>query len=268
MLDVGFERSIAIEGRQSRRSERMLKFSIITCTWNSEPYIGQCIDSVRAQSYSAVEHVFVDGGSEDGTLQRIQALGQSVQWTTGIRGGISNAMNVGAAMASGEIIAHLHGDDYYLSNSVLADVAEAFLRTDAKWVFGRIASDIDGALISPTWKMPRFSRERLLRGNFIAHPALFIRRDFFNSLGGFDQGLKYAMDYDLWLRAAAVSEPIYIEKELAAFRRHEGSTSTANAEAAFVEDHSVRLRYLEGSSSARILHESIHLWRRMKRRFR
>lgn len=244
---------------------RMLKFSIITCTWNSEPYIGQCIKSVRDQSYLGVEHVFVDGGSEDGTLERITALGGGTLWRTGVRGGISNAMNVGVEMVTGDVIAHLHGDDYYLSPSVVADVANIFSQSAAEWVFGRIVSDIDGVLVSPAWKMPNFSRNRLLRGNFIAHPAVFMRRGFFNKLGGFDQTLKYAMDYDLWLRAAAVSEPVYFERELAAFRRHLGSTSTANAGAAFVEDHSVRRRYLKGDHKSRLFHEAVYMWRRMKR---
>lgn len=244
----------------------MTTFSIITCTCNSEPFIERCIDSVRAQDYrGGVQHVFVDGGSDDGTLERIQSLTGNVVWQTGVRAGIAQAMNVGVAVADGDVIAHLHGDDYFLGPSVLAAVATALERSRAPWLFGRIVSDIAGKQVPPDWPMPSFSRKRLLRGNFIAHPAVFMRRDFFEALGGFDVDLKYAMDYDLWLRATSKADPVYLDAYLAAFRRHEGSASTADAAAAFAEDHQVRRRYIGANPFVRAWHEGIHLWRRRQR---
>ena len=111
----------------------MLSFSVITCTWNSEPYLSQCIESVDQQTYSAVEQVFVDGGSDDGTLERIQAVDRPKQCITGIRGGISNAMNVGVGLAKGDVIAHLHSDDYYLAPDVLSTVAAEMEKRCASW---------------------------------------------------------------------------------------------------------------------------------------
>lgn len=55
-----------------------MKFSIITCTWNSEPYLGDSIASVLAQDYPDIEYIFVDGGSTDGTIERIQAIPRDV----------------------------------------------------------------------------------------------------------------------------------------------------------------------------------------------
>ena len=241
----------------------MLSVSVITCTWNSEPYIAQCIASVAAQQYRALEHVFVDGGSDDGTLDRIRAESGRARWVTGVKGGISNAMNEGVRLAGGDVIAHLHGDDYYLSPNVIEDVAREMESTGARWLFGRIVSDIDGRQVPLPWRMPRYSAARLIAGNFIPHPATFVRRDLFEQAGGFDSSLRYAMDYDLWLRLSRIAPAIFLDAQLAAFRRHSGGASTANALAAFEEDHEVRLRYVSGVVP-KWGHDLIHVWRRLR----
>ncbi len=246
-----------------------MKVSVITCCWNSEPYIAQCIASVQAQEGVEIEHIFVDGGSTDGTLERIQALpGHAegrVRWVTDVRGGISNAMNVGAKLATGDFIAHLHGDDYYLGTDAVFRAMAALAAAQARWAFGRIVSDLDGRLVPDSWAMPRYSWRRLLRGNFIGHPSVFVERELFLASGGFDTALKYAMDYDLWLRLAKQAEPLYLGFEVAAFRRHAGSLSTAQADKAFDEDHAVRRRHVGANPLARMFHELIYR-RRLRRR--
>lgn len=247
-----------------------MKVSVITCCWNSEPYIGQCIASVQAQEGVEIEHVFVDGGSGDGTLDRIKALpGNSqgtVRWVTDVRGGISNAMNRGVQLATGDVIAHLHGDDYYLGTDAVARAVAAMQAAGAKWAFGRIASDLEGQLVSDRWAMPTYSPSRLLRRNFIAHPAVFVDRQLFLDSGGFDTSLKYAMDYDLWLRLRAHATPLYLGYEVAAFRRHSGSLSTAQADKAFEEDYAVRRRYIGANPLSRLMHAM--LYRRRLRQLR
>ncbi len=172
-------------------------------------------------------------------------------------------MNEGLRHARGDVVAHLHGDDYYLHPKVIEGVSEVLEVTGAKWLFARIASDISGEVIFPSWKMPNYSRQRLLWRNFIGHPAVFMRREFFIKVGGFDTSLRYAMDYDLWLRASELAAPAYLDSFVTAFRRHDGGASTANALAAFEEDHLVRRRYLNGASQIRY-HDAVHVWRRFR----
>lgn len=241
------------------------RFSVITCTWNSEPYIGQSIESVSQQTFSDIERVFVDGGSSDGTLERIQNLESNVVCMQNVQGGISHAMNVGVQIATGDYIAHLHGDDYYASDNVLETVARTLNQTGADWLFGNLLSNVNGRVLAPSWIMPPYSNKRLLKGNFIGHPTVFMRRSLFNHLGGFDTTLKYAMDYDMWLRAAKVTEPVFVEQALAVFRRHPASASTANAYQAFIEDHMVRRRHIGSSLRSRLFHEGVYLWRSAQR---
>ena len=242
----------------------MLSFSVVTCTRNSIGYIDECIDSVQNQLYELVEQVFIDGDSTDGTLDRIRSIGGRSRYLTGIGGGIAKAMNVGAQVATGDVVVYLHSDDYFLDNNVISRVAEAMDRVHAKWLYGRVASDIEGRIVFPNWVMPKYSPRALLRRNFIPHPATFVRRELMLQTGGFDSTLKYAMDYDLWLRLAKISEPVYLDSFLTAFRRHEGSASTANALAAFEEDQVVRLREIGSDWSRRAFHTGVHCWRRYR----
>ena len=216
-----------------------MKISIITCTWNSEPYLAASIDSVLKQDYPNIEYIFVDGGSTDGTLERIAAVPLKTTVLHGVRGGISHAMNQGWQVATGDVVAHLHSDDYYLHDHVLSRVADAMSK-GAGWAFGRIVRDVGGHQIPESYLAPAYTKKRLLKSNFIPHPATFVRRDWLEKAGGFNESLKYAMDYDLWLKLAEFGDPVVISGALAAFREHSGSLSTYNLLAAMHEDYGVR----------------------------
>jgi len=241
-----------------------IKFSIITCTWNSEPYLQQSIDSVLTQDYPNIEQIFVDGGSTDGTLERIQSLTGNVKYVTGVTGGIAHAMNVGIEMASGDVIAHLHSDDYYAHPQVLSRVAQAFETEGAEWLFGRCLSDIDGQRVSEGYMIPHYSYQRLLKGNFIPHPATFVRKALFERTGVFEKSIKYAMDYDLWLRFGKLAVPLQLDEHLAVFRRHAGSLTTSNPLASFENDFVVRMNYAAKTPWSLAYHWA-HYWVRRRR---
>jgi GT2 family glycosyltransferase len=143
----------------------------------------------------------------------------------------------------------------------VSSVVEKMLgKPGAAWATGGIL-EID-ALGGQLREIPprRFSRRRLLRNNIILHPATFVRRDSFESVGGFDVELKYAMDYDLWLRLARLGDPIIIDQNLACFRVHAGSLSSTNRLAVLKEEYQVRSRYLNHPLS-RLMHACYHRWR-------
>ena len=239
-----------------------LTFSIITCTWNSEPFLAQSIASVLAQDFPHIEYIFVDGGSNDGTLERIRALPRPYVLLENVRGGISNAMNAGARVATGNVIAHLHSDDYYLKSNVLSTVAREMEETGRDWLFGRIVRDVGGNLHNENFVVPRYSSRRLLRGNFVPHPATFVRRALFSQAGYFDTTLKYAMDYDFWLKLARICAPVQLDEALTAFREHAGSLSTNNRVAAMEEDFRVRLAHAGSNPIALATHYARFLVRR------
>lgn len=220
------------------------KFTIVTCTWNSAATLADTLASVQRQTCQDVEHIFVDGGSTDATLDMIAAYPGNKRVLRDVGGGISRAMNQGIEAARGEVVAHLHSDDYYASDDVLATVAERFEREQVDWVFGKVQVLRDGELVPP-YPMPPYSYQSFAAGRaWVAHPAVFVRREAFRRVGMFDENLKYAMDVDLWLRLGRVARPAAIDRALTVFRDHAGSVSSANKIKARQEEFRVRRRYL------------------------
>ena len=225
-------------------------FSIITCTWNSAATLPDTLASLRAQTYDNVEHVFVDGGSTDGTLALLDAFPGNKHILRDVRGGISHAMNRGLDAATGAIVAHLHGDDYYATPDVLASVEAAMQTSGRAWLVGEIAVRSERGLLPP---QPRraYSYRALAAGRaFVPHPATFVRRSLFDQVGCFDEDLRYAMDIDLWLRLAARTPPVILARVLAVFREHAGSVSSANKLLARQEEWRVRRRYASAAPLA------------------
>jgi glycosyltransferase involved in cell wall biosynthesis len=239
-----------------------LTFSIITCTWNSAQFLDEAIASILAQDYPYVEIIFVDGGSTDSTLEKIRALHRPYKLIENIKGGVSRAMNEGIRHATGDVIAHLHSDDYYLSPYVLSKVAEHFETSGRSWLFGRIKQNKSGVLHGENFTAPTYSYAQLLNRNYIPHPATFVRRELMLQSQGFDPKLKYAMDYDLWLKIAQHEEPVQLKEALAAFRVHDGSLSSSNVLAALKEDYAVRIRHANAQPISRVMHYLRYLVRR------
>lgn len=248
------------------------KISVITCTWNSEPYLADSIASVLSQDYPNIEYIFVDGGSSDGTLERIRAIDRPFKLVTGVDGGISRAMNEGIKVATGDVIAHLHSDDYYLHPQVLSKVAFEMRRTGRQWLVGGMVVDKDGGLVPEARSALTFSFSRLLGGKYLVpHPATFVSRALFEKVGLFDEGLRYAMDWDLWLRIGSAGEvPAEITEPLTAFREHQGSLSTRKIFSARREELKVRFRYAKHAPFAfslylaRFFVRTGRLWRAQK----
>lgn len=225
-------------------------FTIVTCTRNSAATLADTLASVRAQTCQDLEHIFVDGGSTDATLDLIESYPGNKLLLRDVGGGISRAMNQGIEAASGEFIAHLHSDDYYAGADVLASVQARLAACRRDWLFGTIRVLKDGALTAPHPMHP-FNYFSLAAGKaFIPHPAVFVRKSLFGRVGMFDEQLRYAMDIDLWLRLAAVSAPATLDRPLAVFRDHAGSVSSANRIKAREEEFRVRKRHMGKSPLA------------------
>lgn len=160
-----------------------MKVSVITVCLNAEKFIGQTLSSVLGQDYPDVECLVVDGGSTDGTIEVISSMAKEdprIRWQSGRDRGIADAMNLGVDRSTGQIVAHLHADDCYLTNSVVSTVvAEMQQSPEAMWATGGVR-EIDESGCQLREILPRrFSRCRLLRNNIILHPATFVRRTAF-----------------------------------------------------------------------------------------
>ena len=220
-----------------------MRFSIITITYNAETTLEETLRSVEAQEFRDFEHLLIDGGSRDKTVEIAKRF-LKVKIFEGKDEGISDAMNKGARLASGDFLIHLHADDTFLHSKVLSYI-DTFLKQhpQTRWCYG-LSKVVDGA--GKVIKVPNFkpfSLEKLKKYNTISHPSTVISKELFWEAGGFNKELAFCMDYDLWLRLAHLTLPLAFPVYLTAFREHEGSLSTAMPLKVAREAFEVRKKY-------------------------
>jgi len=177
--------------------------SIITASLNSAEYVERAIGSVAAQSYPRIEHIVVDGGSTDGTVEILHKYNGRIEWISEPDGGQSDAINKGFRRAHGDILGWLDADNVYEPGAVAEAVELLARRPDAGVVYGGVRDiDISGGIVRD-YMPPDFTLDRFLlyhEFNFIPPSSTFIRREALERAGLLDVDLHYTMDFDLWLR--------------------------------------------------------------------
>jgi glycosyltransferase involved in cell wall biosynthesis len=239
--------------------------SVVVPSLNQGNFIGKTLDSILDQNFPDVEVIVADGGSSDATLDVLRSYGDRVAWASGPDRGQSDAINKGFTRARGEIVCYLNSDDV-LEPGSLALVARFFEdHPETAWLFGRCRI-IDGlgrparSLVDKyksAWGRYARSRLSLFVLNYVPQPATFWRASAMRRVGPIDEGLYYAMDYDLWLRLSAVSAPGFIDDYLASFRVHDASKSLNGARKQLAEACDVARRH--GARGLIPLHR-VHDW--------
>jgi glycosyltransferase involved in cell wall biosynthesis len=221
-------------------------FSIITPSWNQGRFIEETIRSVLNQEGEfSVDYIIIDGGSTDNSVEiikkyetllirgewPIRCRGIQYRWISEKDNGQTDAINKGIRMSTGEIIAWLNSDDTY-SPGALQKVCDAFTNNPAcDIVYGKtFYIGEDGKAIGQYPTEP-FSRERLAVSNFICQPSAFFRRTVLDRVGYPDVNLRYAMDYDLWIRMAERHQFLYLREFLAHYRLHSESKTVSSRHA-------------------------------------
>lgn len=181
-----------------------MKLSIITAVYNSKDTIEECLKSVAAQTHVDVEHIVIDGGSTDGSIDTIKSAlrRQDFKLVSEPDKGIYDALNKGIKIAAGDVIGLLHSDDVYSNENVLAKVANVFEEKKSDSVYGDLLYvDKDNVnKIFRYWKAGDFTNTSLKIGWMPPHPAFFVKKEIYDIYGLYDTSFKIASDYDLILR--------------------------------------------------------------------
>jgi hypothetical protein len=182
------------------------QLSVVMPTLNQAPFLAEAVASVLSQGIESLELVVADGGSTDGTLDILAALGAAhpgrLRWASLPDAGPAQAVNAAVARCRGAVIGWLNSDDRYTPGA-LRRALEAFARQpDAVLVYGEAEHiDAQGARIGayPT-RGASTPLAQWVEGCHICQPSAFFRRDVFVALGGLDTSLRAAFDYEFWLR--------------------------------------------------------------------
>jgi glycosyltransferase involved in cell wall biosynthesis len=218
------------------------RVSIITPTLNQARYLEETLRSVAAQTYEPVEHLVVDGGSVDGTVELLRSWHHPrLRWLSEPDHGMYEAINRGLGMAHGEILGYLNSDDLYFPWTIEAVVAAFERDPSIDLVYGDALrlDEINGLLVP--WLQPATSMRTTLNGGSLIQPTVFWRRRVSDDLGGFDAGLRLAGDLDFWLRAADSGRRFRrVDEFLAIDRAHPSTQSVNRSDALSQESKAIR----------------------------
>jgi len=214
--------------------------SIITPTYNPGSRLQRCIESVLAQTYANVEHVVVDGGSTDGTLEILNAHPQ-IRSVSESDDGQANALNKGFRMADGELLTWINADDT-LNPEAVATIVDAWQQTGAEWIYGDCLmwEGDKSHLWGPPPNLDETSFDWVCP---IAQQGTFFTKHAWEAVGGIDESYDLSMDYDLWLRfVEAGVRTTSVPDVLGTFEVHSASKTGSRGNYEFMREGSIALR--------------------------
>lgn len=206
-----------------------MKISIITVCYNNAKTISDTIHSVASQTYPDIEHIIVDGGSTDGTLEIISNAKSVANYISEPDSGIYDAMNKGIAMATGELIGTLNADDFYINSFVINQVAQVFNdNVDACYADLVYVQEVNTKKIVRYWRSKPFQSGLFLKGWMPAHPTFFVRKSVYQRYGMFKLNYRIAADVEMLFRLLEVKRinTIYLPKVIIKMRL--GGTTNKN----------------------------------------
>jgi glycosyltransferase len=179
-----------------------LKISIITAVYNSAGTIGDCLVSVKQQTYPAIEHIVIDGASTHNTLEIVRDISPHARVVSEPDKGIYDALNKGVRMASGDVIGILHADDLFAGPDILTKVQACLSSNGADACYGDLlyVARGDTTKIIRYWRSGQYHPRSFYWGWMPPHPTFFVKRAVYEKYGLFNLAMGSAADYELMLR--------------------------------------------------------------------
>lgn len=216
-----------------------MRISLITPSFQQAEFLEETLRSCHEQSSEDLEHIVVDGGSNDGSKEIIEQYANKLAWwCSETDRGQSHAINKGLEKSTGQVFNWLNSDDL-LTPDALVSVQEAFNADSELLALG-------GKIIHRTEEKDELfavqtdsnDPENFFTDHAVLQPATFFRMDVVKAIGGVEEKLRYVMDYELWLQFVfryGTSHIRLIPEPLAIFRIHEES-KTMTAHARFLDE--------------------------------
>lgn len=179
-----------------------LKISIITVCFNTVQQIRHTIESVAGQTYPNIEHIIIDGGSTDGTVEILKEYAGKIKYISEPDKGIYDAMNKGVKLATGFAIGTLGAGDFYPNTQVISKVVEGFqkYKTDAIYGDKQYVHPENTEKVVRYWNPGPYNIENWLEGWMPPHQSFYLRKNAFEKYGLYMDEFRTAGDYELMLR--------------------------------------------------------------------
>jgi GT2 family glycosyltransferase len=217
-----------------------MRISIITPCLNPGERLVRCLDSVAAQTFSDIEHVIVDGGSTDGSVELVRSRGLPV--ISEPDRGQTDALNKGFALASGDYLGWLNADDMLVPEAVERVVETFAAKPEVGWVYCDCTIRREGGVDEVVRAPARLDKKTLEYGDRLTQPGTFVARWALDRVGPLDEEIHLAMDFDLWLRLVDAGVPAaYIPEALAVFEIHPSSKTGSVNLSEFYREESLAL---------------------------
>jgi glycosyltransferase involved in cell wall biosynthesis len=221
--------------------------SIVTPSYNQGQFIEATLLSVKNQDYPNIEHLVIDGGSSDNTVEILKKYEKeyNLKWISEPDKGQSDAVNKGFERARGQIMGWLNSDDVYVDrHAISCVVSKSKESSDVDVIYGDgIDIDENNLVLKAIHSIPWFSFNRLIRFDFIIQPSCFFSRETVQQ-HKLDTKIDLPMDYEYYLRLAAQGLKFrHVNKLLSATRWHEQAKSMSRAGEVRAESRKVTKLY-------------------------
>jgi glycosyltransferase involved in cell wall biosynthesis len=197
-------------------------FSLITISYNDLAGLRRVVESIDAQVEGDLEHIIVDGGSTDGTLEYLQALPEVPwrQWSSEADSGIYDAMNKGIARSQGQLVMMLNAGDYLAGPNSLSQIARSYAEEGWQWAYGAVRFVRPDGSHAGSYTFDPFHSFRFRMGLlWIPHASVAMTRELLDRVGPYRIDYGTGADQELLMRALRVGEPTVIPEFLCHFER-------------------------------------------------
>jgi len=199
-----------------KKISKKLKISIITISFNAKATIDKTLYSVANQSYKNIEHIIIDGKSEDNTIDICNLYSHISKILSEPDKGVYDAFNKGIKSATGDVIGFLNADDTFYNENSIQDIVDAFSNNEIDIVYGNLDYVNEEGKVIRNWISKPYEKGLVKKAWMPAHPSFYCKKEVYDRLGGYNDSFKIAGDFELCLRFLEVNQisSYYLNKKV------------------------------------------------------